>query len=187
MPNDTSVQSQATSQLGNIPFSTLLGGPLNAAVEAQALAARSSVDFITQVAFDPDGNVRNVSFTYEKEGNTTKLVVPILTIVPIPYLRIETLDIDFTANISASTSTHDTSSENSEFKAAVSGSVSYWVAKVNFSASYSNQKQSSSDRTSKYDVQYTMGIKLHAVQDDMPAGMNKVLNILQDVITEKAA
>ena len=182
-----SVQSQATAQLGNIPFSTLLGGPLNAAVEAQALAARTSADFITQVAFDKDGNVRSVTFKYEKDGQATTLSVPILTIVPIPFLRIETLDIDFTANISASTSTHDTSQENTAMSANVSGSVSYWVAKVNFSASYSNQKQTNSERTSKYDVQYTMGIKLRAVQDDMPAGMSKVLNILQESITEKKA
>jgi len=183
----TTVQDQATAQLGNIPFSTLLGGPLNAAVEAQATAARTSADFITQVAFDQDGNVRSVTFKYEKDGQATNLVVPILTIVPIPYLRIETLDIDFTANISASTSSRDTSEEKSSITAGVSGSASYWFFKVNFNASYSNQKQSNTERNSKYDVQYTMGIKLHAVQDDMPAGMSKVLNILQEAITEKKA
>ena len=180
-----SVQNEATAQLGNIPFSTLIGGPLNAAVEAQAMAAKTSADFITKVAFDDEGNVKSVTFNYEKEGQATKLSVPILTIVPIPFLRIDTLDIDFTANISASTSSQDTSQENTQLNAKVDGSVSYWCAKVNFSASYSNQKQSNSERNSKYDVQYTMGVKVHAVQDDMPAGMSKVLNILQDTITEK--
>ncbi|ACS84175.1 MULTISPECIES: DUF2589 domain-containing protein [Musicola] len=184
---DSSVQDSATAQLGNIPFGTLIGGPLNAAVEAQANAAKSSVDFIRQVAIGEDGQIRSVVFKYEKEGQNATLSVPVLTIVPIPYLRIDYLDIAFKANISASTTTSDKSSSSSQLDVKANASWSGWGAKVNFSAAYSSKKDSSSARDSKYNVEYTMDINLHAVQDDMPAGMNKVLNILQECITSKPA
>src|SRR3712207_2572008 len=39
----------ATSALQAIPFGNLIGGPLKAAIEAQALAAQSTAEFITRV------------------------------------------------------------------------------------------------------------------------------------------
>lgn len=180
-------QNEATAQLTNIPFSSLIGGPLNAAVEAQANAAKSSVDFIRQVAIDENGQVRSVTFKYEKEGESATLSVPVLTIVPIPYLRIDHLDIAFKANISATTTTNDKSSSSSSVDVKANASWSGWGAKVSVSAGYSSKKDSSSARDSRYNVEYTIDVNLHAVQDDMPAGMSKVLNILQECITSKPA
>lgn len=55
------MSDQATSALGQIPFSTIIGSPLIAAVRAQALALKTSYDFIAQVGFnettDEKGNV----------------------------------------------------------------------------------------------------------------------------------
>ena len=38
--------SYANRILGSIPYGTLIGAPMTAAVEAQALSAQTSIDFI---------------------------------------------------------------------------------------------------------------------------------------------
>ena len=101
----------ANRVLGSIPYGTLIGAPMTAAVEAQALAAQSSIDFIRSIGFESDGDdtafgpVRQVAFTYSQRNTedgtdrTVTLNVPLLTVVPIPYLRIDELTIDFTSKI----------------------------------------------------------------------------------------
>lgn len=174
-------------QLAAIPFGALIGGPLNAAVEAQAKAARTSYDFIKNVGFEVDnagniGAVRMVSFTYEAGGVETTLKVPLLTVLPIPFLRIEDMTIDFKASMSVSTSTEDKTSDsiNKSISASVGGR--YMFVKAEMSASYSSKKDSSSTRDSKYSVEYTMDVHVHAVQDDVPAGLSKVLGLLVENI-----
>jgi len=183
----SNIQSQATSQLGAIPFGSLIGGPLNAAVEAQAQAANTSVEFIKQVAIKDDGEVRNVTFFYMKEESKVELTVPILAIVPIPYLRIDDMTINFKAKISADTSTSDKSSSSSSVDVNASASAGWGWGKAKFSAGYSSKKDSSSSRDSKYSVEYTMDISVHAVQDDMPGGLEKVLNMLEKSIESAPA
>lgn len=192
------VQSDATGQLGALPFGNIIGGPLVAAVEAQAKAARSTVDFIQSVAYKPvsetnettDPNavreLQTVEFVYESGDKNVKLSVPLLVIVPIPYIRIDDMTIQFKANISAETASQDTTRTETQknVNANVTGRYGWGPAKVeaSFSASYSAKKDSTSAANSKYAVEYTMDIYIHAVQDDMPAGMHKVLNILNDSI-----
>ncbi len=179
MPNG---QDAATRQLGNIPFGALIGGPMTAAVEAQAKAAQSSLGFIQGVAFDESGNIRNVTFSYSGPGGDQQLVVPILTIVPIPFIRIDDMSINFKASINASTETSQKDSQSSEGKVALAASAKYLFFSAKLDASYSSKKDSTSTKDSKYSVEYTMDINVHAVQDDVPAGMAKVLNILTDNI-----
>ena len=52
---------------------------------------------------DENGNrsLTYVSFTYRKNGRMATINVPLLTIVPIPYIAIRDIDIAFKANISA--------------------------------------------------------------------------------------
>ncbi|MGD8591581.1 MAG: DUF2589 domain-containing protein [Gammaproteobacteria bacterium] len=175
-------QDLARSQLGMIPFGSLIGGPLTAAIEAQAKAATTSLEFINTVAKDKDGNVLNVTFKYQHNDETRTLDVPILTIVPVPFIRIDNMSIDFKASISASTEQSDSTSSTVGKEASMSGSASYWFVKAKFSGSVSSKKDSKSTKDSKYAVEYTMDINVHAVQDDMPAGLAKVLNILTQSI-----
>ena len=143
-------------ELSTIDFASMLGGPMIAAVNAQAQAAMSAVNFIKEVGFkklpvpqgqdgqDPTkaetGDPIYVKFKYPKEVSpyipavkavpavaevrdaagvvvtpavpavaaanavpavyeTQQLEVPILTMLPIPYLRIEDVTIDFNAKI----------------------------------------------------------------------------------------
>lgn len=178
-----------TKELSAIPFGALIGGPLTAAIEAQAAAAYSSVEFINAIGFDDKRSVQNVEFKYEGPGDvgTQSLTVPLLTIVPIPFIRIDDMTIQFKASMSQSTGTEEKTSKELATSAKVSGSARYLFFKASLDASVSSKKDSTSTKNSKYSVEYTIDVNVHAVQDDMPAGMAKVLNILTDSIEQSAA
>ncbi|MCR9244624.1 MAG: DUF2589 domain-containing protein [bacterium] len=190
--------SYANRVLGSIPYGTLIGAPMTAAVEAQALAAQSTVDFIRSIGFETDGDdaefgpVRQVQFSYKKRDTNdgterdATLTVPLLTIVPIPFLRIDDMTIDFTSKITEEmlrTKKRDTSVE-----ADASLSISYKSflspVKVGFKASVSTKHSSSSATSNRYKTEHTININVRAVQDDIPAGMSRVLDILESSITE---
>ncbi len=190
MPIDNSPSNIATSALQGIPFSAIIGAPLNAAVEAQVKAAKSTVDFIQAVGLTGPENDRRpiqIEFAYYADGKEVKLMVPLLTIVPIPYLAIDEVDIRFKASINAAASTfqEDTSSTTDSSTKTLDASVGWgpWKAKGDFNASYSSKKDSKATQESKYSVEYTMDIHVHAGQEDMPAGLSKVLGILEQSIT----
>jgi hypothetical protein len=106
----------------------------------------------------------------------------LLTIVPLPFIRIDDMTIDFKASMSQSTGTEDKQSSVTEKSAKTSGSARYLFFSASLDASISSKKDSSSTKTSKYSVEYTIDVHVHAVQDDMPGGMSKVLNILTESI-----
>ena len=195
MAIDTSAGAVASTALNSIPFSSLIGGPLNACIEAQAMAARTSWEFIQKVGLteDPDtGETKavNVTFQYNKNGKMTNLVVPILTIVPIPFLAIEEVIIEFMANISASSSSSSETSTSEDLGAggSASGAIGWGPFSLTFDAqaNYSSKKDSKASQESQYSVEYSMDVKVEGGQADMPAGLATVLNILQSSITESS-
>jgi hypothetical protein len=203
--------TRAVEELAQIPFSHLIGAPLKAAVESQALAAQSTIEFIQKVGFkqssqapsdllftNPNGEanageIRNVTFKYSKrdqnqqDGNFS-LTVPLLTIVPIPYIRIDEVNINFSCKLTDQVERN--TSQNSSFKldSSVTGGYSAWWSpikvEVRVNATYNTASATSERVTSTRE--YNMQVTVRAVQDDMPAGLAKVLSILEDSIKETA-
>lgn len=177
----------ASNALSAIPFSSMIGGPLNACIEAQAMAAKTTWDFIQEVGLNtnPDTGEKtavNVSFSFMQGGRMVQLNVPLLTIVPIPYIAIHSIDINFKASISASSSSVSENTESTSKSGSLEASAGLKVgpfhmdAKIN--GSYSSKKDSKATEESKYSVEYTMDIAVKAGQDSMPAGLAKVLELL---------
>ena len=184
---DTTPSQVATSALQAIPFGSIIGGPLKACIEAQAMAAQTSWQFIQEVGLNTDPNTGkkeavNVSFEFLQNGRMVQLNVPLWTIVPIPYIAIHDIDINFKANISASSSSVSEQSSSSALDAGAEVTAGLKVgpfhmdAKMN--ANYSSKKDSKATQESKYSVEYTMDVAVKAGQDSMPAGLAKVLELL---------
>jgi hypothetical protein len=110
------------------------------------------------------------------------LEVPILTMLPIPFIRIEETTIDFNAKINSVEEVK--TDETVKFKAELDAKVQYpplfSVATVNLKVSTSYQKNTQTG--SKVDRTYSMAVHIRAVQDEMPAGMEKMLGLLEDAI-----
>ena len=114
---------------------------------------------------------------------TQELQVPILTILPIPFIRIDETTIDFNAKINSveyrKTNTRLKVDASLEAKAG-------WLwgsAKLKVSTSFqrTTQQGNTVNRT------YSLAIHVKAVQDEMPAGMEKMLSILEGAITSMPA
>lgn len=190
--------SYANRILGSIPYGTLIGAPMQAAVEAQALAAQSSIHFIRTVGFKSEseneewGETRVVNFTYilrnSENGDEREAVlnVPLLTIVPIPYLRIDDMTIDFTSKITEEMIRERESTTEGEFQSSLNVDYGHFLkpVKVGFKASLSAKHSSTSSTSNRYKTEHTININVRAVQDDLPAGMSRVLDILEAGIAE---
>lgn len=154
----TELVQTANAALQSIPFGNLIGAPLEACVNAQAQAAWTTYEYISEVGFDVkseyEWEARTVSFTFMMEGVMKQITVPLLTILPLPYLQIDTVDISFTADVSV----------NSEGK---------MMAKV------SNATDSEAVKQSSLNFQSQIGIDIKASSaGNMPVGIAKLLDIL---------
>lgn len=198
----------AIRTLTSIPFGHLIGGPMKAAIEAQALAAKTTVDFIQTVGFEQKnddpfstddnnadvGEVRNVVFSYTQvndkgESTAASLTVPILTIIPIPFIRIDEMTIDFMAKInemqSSSNTATSTRMNNHKYQTKFKFGWGGWGASGGFSASHSSKHSSTASSNSKFQTEFTMNVHVRAVQDDVPAGLSRMLNILEAAIKDQ--
>jgi hypothetical protein len=195
--------AQAVQELRHIPFSTLIGGPLKASVEAQAMAAMTTVEFIQRVGFsssDGDaifnddgeekpesdfGTLRMTTFRYMRKDaqgqlSEAELKVPLLTIVPIPHLNVDEVTINFRANLTDSVQSTHTASLSTSHTYGAKWKAWWSPVRAEFRGSVSTQRNS--ETKSKYQAEYGMDIQVRASQDDMPAGMARMLKIMEDAI-----
>src|ERR1035437_3544066 len=106
-----------------LPMEQIIGGPLQAIIRAQSLAASATASFIEQVCLNSvtSGNppnqtttmtARTVDFSFSRQkpnadgtavtAETVALTVPLLTIIPVPFIRIQQATIDFECTVSSS-------------------------------------------------------------------------------------
>jgi hypothetical protein len=114
---------------------------------------------------------------------TQELQVPILTMLPIPFLRVDLATVDFNAKINSV----EYRKTDSQFKVSASlEAKAGWLwgsAKLKVSSSYQRNTQ----QGNQVDRTYTMKVHIKTVQDEMPAGMEKLLSILEAAISSKPA
>ena len=187
-------------ELASIDFEAMIGGPLTAVIKAQSQAANTSVDFIKAVGFseDDDGNEvpTMVTFRYDKPVETTdddgnvlvevlpfNLTVPFLTMVPIPFIRVEETTIDFNAKITSVQFSKTMSQHN--LGVALEAKAGWGPFSAKLKTNYSYQRKSSSGSETKRS--YMMSVHVRAVQDELPAGTERLLNILEGAIEEVPA
>ena len=283
-------------ELSDLNFSSLIGGPLGAIVDAQSKAALSTVDFVKSVGFTPDsedettgeitpgepiyvsfkypkmvqpyqpgvvdkldditiktggsdyevgdvlsvsglsvtvatidsgGAILTISYSADGTNNITaatdvpgiggagtggefdittedissvpavfeemKLEVPILTMMPIPFIRVEEGNIDFNAKITSmeysrvgtqfkfgTSASMTNKNTNKNYSFAGSFNFNENVNTVNLKTNISYQRNTR--QGSKVDKTFHMGVKIKVVQDEMPEGTEKLLNILEGAI-----
>jgi Protein of unknown function (DUF2589) len=170
------------SELNSLDFNVYIGGPLQAATQAQHAASMSQVDFIQSVGFDDEGGVKYVDFSYSKakSDGTSEIVVvkvPLLTMLTIPALRIEEMTIDFNAKLTSV----QTANVSTEFAASAELGINYKI--VNFKAAASYKR--STNNGFNVEKTYTMAVHVKAVNDELPAGLDRILTLLEEGIKEK--
>lgn len=175
------------SELSGLDFDNIIGGPLTAVIEAQAQAAETSIGFINDIGLQYDeGELKPVmaTFSYFKdsqdvEGNINRrkhrLQVPVLAIVPIPFMTFDDVWLNFKVNLNSI----ESRSKDRNTKLNVSGRAGFGPVRIK--AAYA--KQWTRKDVGQLSRSYGMNVQVHAVQDAMPEGMERVLNILEQVAT----
>ncbi|MDN3605335.1 DUF2589 domain-containing protein [Kaistella yonginensis] len=180
------------AELGSIDFATIIGGPLDACVKAQSNASISTVNFINEVGFEGEGaekKLRMAEFIYKKNApnpayisetetpdedptipTDMEIKVPFIALLNVPSFRIESCEVDFNVKLN-STYTKDVSSEFG-----INAGVSGGFGPVKFKVDVSYKRSSSTGI--KIEKEYSLGVKVRATNDEMPAGLEKVLGLL---------
>lgn len=146
----------------------LIAAPLRALVDAQAASAEATRNFLLSLMEEKDGkNIpETLKIIYEQtlqnpetgvlEDSKQSLTIPMLSLIPIPYISIDESEIEFDAKIITS------KSNEPKLKRAV------------IYASYASKAKSNVDLTSE------MHVKIKAKRSDIPEGLAKMLTILSN-------
>lgn len=176
-------------QFSGLDMGALIGGPLKAACDAQIMMAKATSDFIQHVGMDDVDEhgvrkIRTVDFSFQRpstagDGNgigmeKVNLSVPLLSIVKVPTLAVDDVDVTFDMEVKSSVSSEKTSDKKGELDAKLGLKVGPFSADVSIKGSISAHESNTrkSDNSAKYHVQ------VHAKDTGMPEGLAKVLDIL---------
>jgi hypothetical protein len=188
VPQEGKIMPVSGKELASLDFANLIGGPLNAIVEAQAKSAISTANFVKEVGFDKEGKAVNVDFSYNRKNDDGgdqefTLSLPFITMLPVPYITVKNAVIDFNAKITSTTQSSVASNFKQQVDASAGGSFWFGSAKVNTKTSYQRTSASSDKEERTFD----MHVRVEAGNQDMPAGTERILTLLENSIQEKTS
>lgn len=123
----------------------------------------------------------------QSSGLELDINVPLLALVPVPYLRVDSLNVNFNVqlNNNGNNTNTDTSTKGVTAGGSTGGLLADLLSPITINGNYSDQDvQSGNDTITE---QYTMNVTLNCVQDAIPQGMATVLNIFSSLVQQAAA
>lgn len=180
---DTQIVPAAEFQA--LPLEFIISSPLVAAVRAQAVAAQTTLGFIKGMIGD-DGKPFVVDFKISQEkkavdGKVTNEIktisAPLLSILPIPHLRIDSLTTNFKYEITQTVKSSSASEKSVEVDFKTGSALSLWV-----SGGLKGNVTSRSSEESTMNRSGTLEITVHASEAPMPEGLAKILSMLSNTI-----
>ncbi|MDD7438736.1 MAG: DUF2589 domain-containing protein [Bacteroidales bacterium] len=232
------------SGLSDIPFTHLISAPLRACVAAQNESHQTTITALQELGILSDGKDNKVAvsigFEFVKDGKRQKIMVPLITLVPITFFQINSIDISFKASLKASSqprvglpaseptkqpkkeenkedgaknnasqegkggskgesgddekSKEKKEEETSVWKKVAEYGGKLWDAYQDYKkskeakdsesqAEYSNKKDSKATQESRYSIETTVDFKIQAGPADMPGGLAKILETLNNSVS----
>lgn len=144
--------SRSFDEVSRMPFGTLIGKILAACVAAQENASNAAWDYVQQVL----SHEAPMVFTFQDATGLRRLEVPLVTIVPLPYIKLQDIKLDFDANVKVE---NEASSQLS--------------VQVNSTSTESTLQQSAKSNAN-------MHIDIDAGTVDMPVGLAALLGYMND-------
>ena len=171
-----------------MPFSEIIGGPLNAIIEAQIKASNGMARFFLNVGFieDKDGIKRAVSVDFQhtvKRSDGSEeietITMPLITMIPIPNMQIIDGKISLDVEVSQSAEFKDNIDAGGELE----GKVGWGPFSVSMKAKASYSKEN----TRKTDTRAKQHIELNIGQCPLPEGFNLLMERFRNNALEKPA
>ena len=180
--------------INSVQLYELLSFPIIAMIQADAQAARATVDFIESIGFNFDvkrkldssfGSLRMIDFSYQKidENNNIsefRSSVPLLSLMPIPSLQIQEAKINLTAKITdiAIQNVKDTSS-NRTLKS------KFQLSNLKQTHIYAKPVAASGSKNEEIRASYDLTIEMKLGQADIAIGLERILQTLDQAINER--
>lgn len=187
--------SPISNELKSIPMEFLIAAPLAASIKAQHQLGHEMINFVNMLAFGEGGaktggsgkDIVKIEMDLDRpviddKGNisthTVSVAPPVLALVPIPALLINTVDITFSMEIHTVDTSKSTT--NASVSATAKGGVDtpFYNASLEVTGKMSTQRENtrSTDKTAKYDV------SVHASQQEPTEGMAKLMDLLASTV-----
>lgn len=167
---NTPIPSDLNKSFEETDFKNIIGGPLLACVKAQKEAALTSYDYLKQMGFERDdsqlGDYKPIHmvFYFIRDDGTYRLSIPLVSILPAPYLNIGHVDLRYQATVTAL--------DENTFKAK--------YAPAEASITLSGEEQA----TAQFKAREAIDIHIHASTVSLPSGMAKLMEILDTQMTD---
>ena len=176
----------ATEQQSNLSLHELLGSTLTSIIDAQKKSLEVTKNFIEEFGFGPDkegddwGELKTVTFQYSNDKGKKEVSVPLLSLFPIPMLKIKDAEIDFDLKISSikkesisSIKKEPISNGNSEEEES--------IKKVVIRGAIAPSSRLSQQKLSSGTAQ--ISVKVNLVEEDLTPGLNNFYNLMAGAVT----
>jgi hypothetical protein len=173
-----------------LSFLQLIGSPIVAIIQAEAMAARASAEFIENVGFvkqddkaeNSYGRLRTVTFSYTKQDVNGRDVeeeveLPLLSLIPIPLLQIKDAQLSFNLKVIETV----TETAGQKTASARGFDTSGTERPVSLMAVYKPVTNTTDNIKSDTD----MKVSVNLVQSDIPAGLQHLFQIMENAATSK--
>jgi len=211
MADTTPALVSMAQQFSGLPMGALIGSPLMAAAKANQSMALTQVDFLMDTCFNKtstgSGESATTSYTPrmvelsitrsiiqpsgtsappEVTEQTTKMNLPLLTILPLNSLAVDSVTIDFTMEVKSSYSEDHsrTAKSSSSAQGSFSATVGISFLSATVSGSVSKKSSSTASDTTHYEKsnKATYTVNVHAGQLPLPAGVTTIIDAYSQAI-----
>ena len=189
--------SGTIKELSSLNLYEIVAGPLTAIVQADAQAAKTTLEYIETVGFIPTvngdkkeslgkvGKLRMAEFSYRKADENGELAdfnasVPVLALVPIPTIQVKQATISFSVKITDVETVNASTSMSTGSKS----KQKFLMAQRTELRATMGSKPAQDEKTER---QYAMDIDITVERSDVPVGLMKVFNMMDQAITDRKA
>ncbi|MEO1584002.1 MAG: DUF2589 domain-containing protein [Planctomycetota bacterium] len=169
-----------------LPMGQLIGGPMTAAVSAQMDLSEAMIASVFRLAFTDGkaGDTRKLNMSFNRpvvdedsgtiSTQNVTIDAPLLGLVPIPSLLIDTVTVDFTMEVNAATS----SKQETDASLEIDAEAKYLFFKASMKGKVSTHRENtrSTDNSAKYNVH------VQARQQPAAEGMNKLMDLMASAV-----
>lgn len=190
-------------QFGGLPMKSLIGAPLKAATDANAMMARTQTQFMLSTCFDGEGAssgntvsnaLKPIMIKFEMKRSVLQadgtaaasptaesvFELPLLTIIPLNSLAVDDVKVHFEMEVKSSTSKdNETSSEQeTASKADITAKYNAGLFSVEVHGSVSHNSKSTSSSKEHYEAsnQAKYEVDVHAGQLPLPKGVTTIID-----------
>lgn len=185
-----------SQQFSGLPMDSLIGGPLNAAAEANAKMAMTQTMFLLDTCFEKEGENENATYkpimikmeltrpfidsNEEIKNATVSFNLPIMTIIAINSLAVDSVDIKFDMEVTSSFAEENSKekSTNKAGAASLEAKIGYgcFSATIKGNASYSSSESSKESQHYKKSNSAKYHVSVHAGQLPIPMGVATIID-----------